>query len=74
MSSKIKKYINIFRLEINASSSQKCDILEPILMVVKIPHKLPAFELRPFRLKGENLNCLLVTEAANLKSNHSQCF
>lgn len=46
------------------SSSQKCDVLEPILMVVKTPHELPAFELRSFCLKGENLTCLLVTEGS----------
>lgn len=43
-------------MEINVSGSQKCDILEPILMVVK--KNYPAFELEksPF-LKGENLTC-----------------
>lgn len=48
-------------MEINVSGSQKCDILQPILMVVK--KKYPAFDVEKSTfLKGENLTCLPVIE------------
>lgn len=46
MSSELNDGINIFKMEINVSDSQMCDILQLILMVVKKTY--PAFELEKY--------------------------